>query len=272
MGMVSNTANASNEDHVTVTEGIPRSRRNSPMERPSISTAVADSYVGDSPTKRCLQRSVGDAPGVCLSPIMTVAEFLPPQSVRSPPYSLRHRPFALARTTYRSHSTQYSPHCSQPRTKGGGENATSIRSGPTISSNISAHVKPGHEHIERANDGDTVSSENQSWHTANRSLSSGKDDKFQPMAGQFQAQGPALQSFNAGHSVSNATHLEVEERQPVGKQSVKPDGREGEPESQLEARLRAFERKTAMLEAALLAVINASAGLGEGVQAGAPVT
>ena len=246
----------------------------SEISRPGVENPAEKSYVSSAtkpretlnfhPDPNAVATSAVDA-AKCLSPIMTVAELPPPRPIGRAPSPSR------TRITYRSHSTQYSPYrfngvngsekkdrARQDASRSGPPlaydkvRASLEHSGSSANAEINNASRASSDIIDpmvtptasprRRNGGTPMGSRR-------LTLRSSKEHIFGPLS---PAKSPSRQAStaNGGHPVHS------EELARRGSR-----GRLGELEGRVEARLRAFERKTVLLEAALLAVINASAGL-----------
>ena len=217
----------------------------------------ADAPAGDGEPVRdiTVQPVNGSGRGNRLSPIMTVAELAPSKALGGPPLPPpQAQPCTLPRTIYRSHSTQISPYRFNAQAGRGSSSVYTDITGPSTAAAPPPpppafgppplpQVKSPSSAPTDAPNGVPISS------VPVQSVTTPSASPRRPATGRrpAQAQHPERElspTANDGQTGSEG--------------GVAPMG---ELESRVEARLRAFERKTVLLETALLAVINASAGL-----------
>ena len=227
--------------------------------------------IADAPTKPielptdpgvAVQPATGSAHENRFSPIMTVAELAPSKSTGAPPLPPpQAQPGTLPRTIYRSHSTQISPSRFISRA---GSGSSSVYTDNPAPSAVGPPPPPPPSFVpsrppqETSHSGAPTDALNgvRVSHTPAQPATTPTASPRRPATGQRLAQAQSREGVSS--PAANGGHVRPEDgAAPMG-----------ELESRVEARLRAFERKTVLLEAALLAVINASAGLGEGMRVG----
>ena len=204
-------------------------------------------------------------PEICLSSIRTVAEVPPPAAISTIPSPPRPHIFSLPRTTYRSHGTQCSPR-RLPGRMGSSDSPYSHYPDATVNSTVPSNVAPvPSPHGAPASKDDSFAAR-EPYSDPKGLVTTPTRSPRRPVTGQGPTGGKSSEHLQA--PPSPLRHLIKNGSGPAREEPRNSMGRLGEGEGSVEARLRAFERKTVLLEAALLAVINASARLGSGLEAG----